>query len=156
MKKSKIQMSTLDVPQRVAELINKRSVDALRVNIEHAATLDENGGQFAWANEVDVATRGWLMMMMEQHGFTAKEALDCYMELLTRAVIPKFLETDFVMASILREGAARDNDDTVSDKVNAALARAGITPEFVIEGDSLDEVLAQLTALRDSQNATKQ
>ena len=95
-------------------------------------------------------------MMMEQHGFTAKEALDCYMELLTRAVIPKFLETDFVMASILKEGAARDNDDTVSDKVNAALARAGITPEFVIEGDSLDEVLAQLTALRDSQNATKQ
>ena len=37
---TKKKMIILDVPKAVAKDVNKRAVDALRINIEYAATLD--------------------------------------------------------------------------------------------------------------------
>ena len=151
---TKQKMIILDVPKAVAKDVNKRAVDALRINIEYAATLDERGEQYAWANTVDVSVRGWLMMMMEHNNFTATQSLECFMELLTESVIPAFLKTDFVMADILKEGVVPKADPM--SKVDAALREAGFEREFMLEGDSIDDIIAHLTDLRDSQNATKQ
>lgn len=155
MKPEDIKRSFVEVPQKIAEKLNKRTVDALRINTNFAKTLHEDGGEWAIANNVDIGIRAWLMFNMRDENLSPREALEAFMELLCGCILPRFLDDPLIRQYIEKEIKNENGKEaTVLKQVNDIMAEAGMTP--IIAAGSLQEIIEQLQGLQESESETKQ
>ena len=91
MNDEKLEKGVLTVPKEIAEEINIRAIRAQRVNTMHAMKLHEQGGEFAITNNLDNAMSGWLLYQMKANDATARESIECLVELVVESLLPNFI-----------------------------------------------------------------
>jgi hypothetical protein len=149
--KTEDEPDVIQLPDKIAQQINNKMVNALRVNSGFANELHEHGLAFSMSNSMSLAVRGYLLYQMGM-GASPKQAIDHMMQTLTGIILPQFIEIPHVMEQAKK--AERDDDDTVLAQINDLLADHGMTP--ILVGGTLEEIVEQLQGLLESEGETVQ
>jgi hypothetical protein len=150
----------INVPQKVAQEIHMRCINALRVNTLHASKLHEQGGDYAVTSHLDNALGAWLLTQMKLHGATPRESIECGMELIIEHLLPAWLNLPVVKAAAIEEMKTvkqheeETGESNILAQINALLKDSDIEP--ILVGGTLEEIIEQLQGLLDSEKATVQ
>lgn len=146
----------LSIPRQIADEINLRSVNAMRVNVGHAGKLHEHGEEYCISNHLDIAIRGWLMYHVVHKGLTPSGAMKSFVAFTVEAVFPHFLAGEGIKEQLETEIAEEpeDNDAAILSRVNELLQEHGMEP--IIVAGSLPEIIEQLQGMDEAEGQTKQ
>ena len=154
---------TLKVSQEHASLINRRTVDAAKANVEYGGSLCEDGNIFAVMNNLEIAVNIYLFYAVELGGMSIQDAIEELMQNGVKGAIDTFMENPDMAARAIKEldagGFKVDKsagDDAVIDRVNQILAEEGYEVNLVCAGDSMEEIAEQLNAQVEGEGQTRQ
>lgn len=158
-KEDKTERTTIEVPHKIGQEINTRAVRALRVNVKHAKGLCEDGEEYAMSNNVDVALRAWMLWQITQKHVNVRDSIECVMNLIVDSILPNFVARSPIKEMVIAEMSmakkeSKGVEQDILEQVNEMLTEAGLHP--IICGGTLDEIIEQLSGLRDSEGETKQ
>lgn len=156
MNEEKFEKGILSVPKEISDEINMRCIRAHRVNTMYAVKLHPDGGEYAISNSLDNSISAWLLYQMKANDASPREAIEGLMELVVECLLPNFINIPEVTLAAKKEVAKQEasGESSVLSQVNELLRNHDMEP--IVVGGTLDEIIEQLTGLRDADGETLQ
>lgn len=137
----------IELPHEIAKEIRVRSAKANEVNIKHATTLHEHGGDFALYVMLEHAVRVWFHHHVAE-GSGPMETIEALMDTVKDNIL------DYGIDDVLKSGALTP-EAAALEGVKGLMESQGLETVGVASG-SLDEIIEQLEGMRDAEGETKQ